>query len=91
MHLPHVNETEKFLQYCGLTCFGGSEKKLCKCTGPADCEMRHHLKFWYYRDKSILRTRRLLRRAVARCVREGRHQEPNINPCPECGEDWKNL
>lgn len=33
--------TETYAQYCGLTCWGGSEKKQCECRGPADCEMKN--------------------------------------------------
>lgn len=28
--------TEAYAQYCGLTCWGGSEKRQCKCRGPMD-------------------------------------------------------
>lgn len=43
----------KFLVYCGLTCFGGSEKRECKCAGPGDCELRGTFDFAEARDAAI--------------------------------------
>lgn len=39
--------------YCGLTCYGGSEHRECKCTGPHSCEMRLHLDFPTERSRAI--------------------------------------
>jgi hypothetical protein len=40
-----VNDAEKFLVWCGLTCMGGSARKACPCAGPTDCAMREHPDF----------------------------------------------
>jgi hypothetical protein len=53
-----MNDAERFLVWCGLTCMGCSERKLCPCVHPMECEMRDHPRFEAYRQ---LATERLLR------------------------------
>lgn len=35
-----MNDAERFLQYCRLTCLGGSERGTCPCEHPDGCEER---------------------------------------------------
>ena len=60
-----MNDAEKFLVYCGLTCMGGSERKTCPCTHPRDCEMRKHPEFEAQR---VVATTRLWRCALTEVV-----------------------
>lgn len=47
-----MNESETFLQYCGLTCLGGSERKACPCVGPTNCEKQNHPHFAHWRARA---------------------------------------
>lgn len=47
-----MNEREQFLVHCGLTCFGGSEKRQCACPHPLKCELKEHPKFATYRSEA---------------------------------------
>jgi hypothetical protein len=58
--------TEAYAQYCGLTCWGGSERRQCKCRSPTDCEMKDLPGFEAARKEA---QRRLLRvTGVARAL-----------------------
>lgn len=39
---------------CGLTCPGGSERRDCPCTGPAECRLKEHPMFEKYKNRSDL-------------------------------------
>jgi hypothetical protein len=48
----------KYVIYCKLTCLGGSERGMCPCESPADCEMKDQPGFQEARDEAA---RRVLR------------------------------
>jgi hypothetical protein len=55
-----VKDTEKFLVYCRLTCFGGSSKGTCPCKRPSECELTKHPKFSEFRFKAEERLQRYI-------------------------------
>ncbi len=48
----------KYAIYCKLTCLGGSEKGMCPCESPRDCEMKDQPGFEEARTEA---KRRMLR------------------------------
>lgn len=40
-----MSDKTKFLQYCRMTCLGGSEQGRCLCLCPVECEMYQHPEF----------------------------------------------
>lgn len=50
----------KYAVYCKLTCLGSSEKGMCPCDSPNDCEMKDQPGFQEARDEAA---RRMLRYA----------------------------
>ena len=48
----------KFAVYCKLTCMGGSERGMCPCQHPRDCEMKDEPGFTHARNEAIARMMR---------------------------------
>ncbi len=55
----------KWLEYCKLTCLGGSERGECGCKSPAECELREGGEFDEARQAAKLRMQRFLRNVIA--------------------------
>lgn len=54
-------EKTRFLQWCALTCMGGSERKQCPCACPRDCILaRTDPRFGYWRKRAAERMGRLI-------------------------------
>lgn len=59
-----MNEATKFLQWCKLTCIGGSERGLCDCHSPAECKLREDPRFPKYRREAHQRQMRHLQNEI---------------------------
>jgi len=70
-----MSKTDKFLQYCRMTCFGGSEMGTCECKNPLQCEMQEHPEFGRYQESA---TERMIRIAK-------QPSEDGIASCNRCG------
>lgn len=55
-----MSDTERWAQWCGLTCLGGSERRECPCQGPWECQMRLRPEFEHKKREAALKLLRVV-------------------------------